>query len=75
VFVIRLLKEVNGVFKIGERFLEFVDGCDKTGEEMDELIVKRLEHHKIPEPDCRGQGYDNARNVTGEKKGTGTRFL
>ena len=75
VFVIRLLKEVNGVFKIEERFLEFVDGCDKTGEEMDELIVKRLEHHKIPEPNCRGQGYDNARNVTGEKKGTGTRFL
>lgn len=74
-FVLRYLVEEMGEFVIKERFLNFVDCCEKTGAEIAALIVNTLIEFEIPLNDCRGQGYDNAANMSGKYNGTQKRIL
>ena len=39
------------------------------------MILNTLERHSIPFQNCRGQGYDNASNMSGCYKGVCTRIL
>lgn len=57
------------VYHIKERFLAFVDCYGKTGEAIADLICQTLEKYEIPLENCRGQGYDNGRNMSGQYKG------
>lgn len=41
----------------------------KTGEDLGDMVLSRLDHYKIPFSDCRGQGYDNGSNMSGKMKG------
>ena len=77
VFILRyvLFNKDNHKFEIQERFLEFVDCNNKTGEAIAELIISTLKRHKIPLDDCRGQGYDNGSNMRGQYKGAQSRIL
>ena len=52
-------------YEVQERFLEFVDCNQKTGESIAELINETLRKNGIPLADCRGQGYDNGSNMSG----------
>ena len=66
-FVLRyvLVGEV-GEFAIKERFLIDIDCCKKTGAEIATMILHALKEFEIPLADCRGQGYDNAANMSGK---------
>lgn len=70
-FILRYLfdKSGDGEYQIHERFLSFIDDSKKTGEDIAEMILKFLSECHIPLEDCRGQGYDNASNMSGEYKG------
>ncbi|XP_040264864.1 zinc finger MYM-type protein 1-like [Bufo bufo] len=59
---------------IQERFLEFFDFFEKTGEEIAEMLLTRLCEHGIDVKDCRGQGYDNGANMSGKIKGVRSRI-
>ncbi|KAG8582256.1 hypothetical protein GDO81_007971 [Engystomops pustulosus] len=59
----------NGKWNIEERFIEFCDFFQKTGEEIADMIMSRLNEHAIDLQDCRGQGYDNGANMSGRIKG------
>lgn len=63
------LNQGRNVFEIKERFVEFLNFNDKTGEAIAHELLKALENHKIPLADCRGQGYDNGSNMCGKVKG------
>ncbi|XP_044141441.1 52 kDa repressor of the inhibitor of the protein kinase-like [Bufo gargarizans] len=54
---------------IQERFIEFFDFHQKTGEEIAEKLLLRLAEHGINLDDCRGQGFDNGANMSGKNKG------
>ena len=71
VFILRYvyLNEENSIYEIQERFLEFVDCNQKTGKAIAELICSVIKKHNIPMIDCRGQGYDNGSNMSGQYKG------
>ncbi|KAM3921533.1 LOW QUALITY PROTEIN: zinc finger MYM-type protein 1-like, partial [Leptodactylus fuscus] len=70
VIVLRYVKEPqNGKWSIQERFIEFFDFFQKTGEEIADMIMSRLSEHAIDLKDCRGQGYDNGANMSGRIKG------
>ena len=56
-------------FEIHERCIEFIMFHKKTGENMGDMVISRLDHHKIPFSDCRGQGYNNGSNMSGRVKG------
>jgi hypothetical protein len=68
-FILRHLVLKNDVYSIQERFLEFVDETTHTGLGLSEMILNRLDVHSIPIQDCRGQGYDNASNMSGRFNG------
>ena len=55
--------------------MNIVDCCEKTGAEIATLIVNTLKEFEIPLSDCRGQGYDNAANMSGKYNGTQKRIL
>ncbi|XP_004208008.2 uncharacterized protein LOC101239967 [Hydra vulgaris] len=67
VFILRYvyLNEENSLYEVQERFLEF----EKTGKAIAELICSVIKKHNIPMIDCRGQGYDNGSNMSGQYKG------
>jgi hypothetical protein len=44
-FIIRYLAVVDELYTVKETFLEFVDCCEKTGLDIANLILARLEHH------------------------------
>ena len=58
-----------------ERFLEFVNCSKKTGKDLAELYLSRLKEHSISIEDLRGQGYDNASNMSGAYKGVQAEIL
>ncbi|XP_065684326.1 uncharacterized protein LOC136096700 [Hydra vulgaris] len=70
-FILRYvyLNEENNLYEVQERFLEFVDCNQKTGKAIAELICSVIKKHNIPMIDCRGQGYDNGSNMSGQYKG------
>ena len=62
-------------WEITERFLEFRDFHKKTGSEIAEMIHAVLRDHGIDIGDCRGQGYDNGANMSGNIKGVQAQIL
>ena len=71
VLILRYLIKDNesDKFEIHERFIEFIMFHKKTGEELSDMVLSRLDHYMIPFSDCRGQGYDNGANMSGKVKG------
>jgi len=65
----------NKTFEIKERFIEFLNFNEKTGESIASELLKALERHKIPLADCRAQAYDNGANMSGKIKGVQARIL
>ena len=74
-FIIRYLTTELETFVVHERFLTFVDCCKKTGLEISMLILETLKEFGIPLADCRGQGYDNAANMSGKYNGAQQHIL
>lgn len=70
-FVIRYvgLNDISNEYEIQERFLEFTDCNEKTGQDIANLIKSVLEKSNIPIEECRGQGYDNGSNMSGAYQG------
>ena len=68
-FILRYLTRENESYVVQERFLVFVDCCQKTGMEIANIILETLNGYGIPIADCRGQGYDNAANMSGKYDG------
>ena len=68
-FILRYLIRENESYMVQERFLSFVDCWQKTGIEIANLILETLKGYGIPISDCRGQGYDNAANMSGKYNG------
>ena len=68
-FILRYLTRENESYVVQERFLAFVDCCHKTGIAIANLILETLKGYGIPIADCRGQGYDNAANMSGKYNG------
>lgn len=78
VLILRYVKkeEESRKWTVEERFIEFFDLTQKTGLEIAEEILKRLQyHHNIDMSDCRGQSFDNASNMSGKTKGVQARLL
>ncbi|XP_025408958.1 zinc finger MYM-type protein 1-like [Sipha flava] len=61
--------------EIQERFIEFLNFNEKTGESIATMLLAALDRHKIPLPDCRAQAYDNGSNMSGKIKGVQARIL
>lgn len=79
VFILRYLTlcstDQSSEYEVQERFLAFVDCNKKTGEAIAELIRSTLAEHHILLSDCRGQGYDNGSNMSGQYKGAQSRIM
>ncbi|XP_003739716.1 zinc finger MYM-type protein 1-like [Galendromus occidentalis] len=76
-FILRFmrLQSDKRAHQVEERFLASVDCHGKTGEVIATLICDTLAEHGIPLIECRGQAYDNGRNMSGECKGAQSRIL
>ena len=74
-FISRYLTRELQEFAVQERFLTFVDCCKKTGVQIAMLILETLKQFGIPVADCRGQGYDNAANMSGKYNGAQQHIL
>ena len=68
-FILRYLTRENEKYTVQERFLVFVDCCQKKGIEIANIICETLDRYGMPIADCRGQGYDNADNMSGKYNG------
>ncbi|XP_066916669.1 52 kDa repressor of the inhibitor of the protein kinase-like [Clytia hemisphaerica] len=71
-----VLRYVDNSFDIKEDFVGFVhlkDGL--TGKALSNAIVKRVSDLKLDIMNCRGQGYDGAGSVSGEKNGAVAHIL
>ncbi|XP_050062926.1 uncharacterized protein LOC126552275 [Aphis gossypii] len=66
VFVIRYVFENGGTWDIQERFLTMVDYEKKTGTDIANKIKEILDECNLDLALCRGQGYDNASNMSGK---------
>lgn len=51
------------LFKICERFFEFMNFNRKTGVAKTEEILTTLKNLQVPLEDCHAQGYDNSSNM------------
>ena len=67
--IFRYLTRNNDEYKIQERFYTFIDNFGKTGAEIAAMILSVLEKNNISLEECRGQGYDNASNMSGKYNG------
>ena len=68
VFVLRYVYcNIEGQYEMQERFLDFVhnQGRHSKTEVIASMILNTLKNHCIPFQNCRGQGYNNASNMTG----------
>lgn len=74
-FILRYLLFHGDKYSIQERFLGFVQETAKTGKDISEMMLQELESKSIPIEDCRGQGYDNASNMSGRFKGVQQHIL
>ncbi|KAK5645202.1 hypothetical protein RI129_006502 [Pyrocoelia pectoralis] len=77
VFILRYVYQnvESKKYEVQERFLEFVDCNNKTGEAIADLIRKTLQKRAISLGDCRGQGYDNGSNMCGIYNGAQAHIL
>ena len=73
-FILHHLVLHGDEYSIQEQFLGFVEESAKTGEGISQMMLGELKRHSIPIEDCRGQGYDNASNMSGRFKGVQQRI-
>ncbi|XP_065664414.1 uncharacterized protein LOC136086074 [Hydra vulgaris] len=57
-----------------ERFLIFIPNSGHKSEKMSNVVMDFLNSHNIPIENCRGQSYDNARNMSGQYSGLQSRI-
>ncbi|XP_025420257.1 zinc finger MYM-type protein 1-like [Sipha flava] len=57
-----------------ERFLIFIPNSGHKSKEMSNVVMDFLNSHNIPIENCRGQSYDNARNMSGQYSGLQSRI-
>ncbi|XP_060845943.1 zinc finger MYM-type protein 1-like [Rhopalosiphum padi] len=75
VFVIRYVFENAGTWDIQERFLTMVDYEKKTGADIANKIEEILVECNLDLALCRGQGYDNAANMSGKYNGVKSKII
>jgi len=75
VFVIRYVIENAGTWDIQERFLTMVDYEKKTGADIANKIEEILVECDLDLALCRGQGYDNAANMSGKYNGMKSKII
>ncbi|KAH1182683.1 hypothetical protein KIL84_004175 [Mauremys mutica] len=75
VFILRYVMQQNGNWDVHERFVKLVDFEKKTGADIAEQIKRFLKECDLELSWCRGQGYDNASNVSGKFQGVKTNIL
>ncbi|XP_060845261.1 zinc finger MYM-type protein 1-like [Rhopalosiphum padi] len=75
VFVIRYVFENAGTWDIQERFLTMVDYEKKTGADNANKIEEILVECNLDLALCRGQGYDNAANMSGKYNGVKSKII
>jgi len=75
VFVIRYVFENAGTWDILERFLTMVDYEKKTGADIANKIEEILVECNLDLALCRGQGYDNAANMSGKYNGVKSKII
>lgn len=75
VFILRYVMQKKGNWDVHERFVKLVDFDKKTGAAIAEQIKRFLKECDLDLSWCRGQGYDNAANMTGKFQGVKTRIL
>ncbi|XP_033225797.1 uncharacterized protein LOC117178476 [Belonocnema kinseyi] len=52
-----------------ERFLFLIDNAGHKSEDLTDIVLIALQHLKLDIKHCRGQSYDNARNMSGQYSG------
>lgn len=57
-----------------ERFLLFIENVSHKSKELTETVLDILSSNDIPISNCRGQSYDNARNMSGQYSGLQSRI-
>jgi len=73
--IIRYVKITeDGTCSIEERFLDFIETKQKSGEGLSEEILNKLKMDNIDIKYCRAQCYDNGRNMAGKYKGVQARI-
>ena len=72
--VIRYVSNIDGKLVIDERFLEFVNVSDTTGEGLFNVLLERLKYYNLDTANCRGQCFDNGSNMKGKHKGVQSRL-
>lgn len=70
-FVLRYVRD-NG--QPVERFLLFIDNVGHKAKDVADAVFDTLEHYGINIADCRGQSYDNAKNMSGQYSGLQARI-
>lgn len=75
VFIIRYVLCQDGEWKVYERFIKMNAFEKKTGAAITDQVKSVLNDFQLDLSLCRGQGYDNASNMSGKFKGVKTRIL
>lgn len=73
--IVRYVKIFNGKVTIEERFIDFIDSHEKTGEGLANEILEKLKTDGIDIKNLRGQCYDNGANMCGKYKGVRARIF
>lgn len=60
---------------IKEFFIDFTNIFSSTGLNLSNVLLDKMKHYKIEIANCRGQGYDNGTNMTGQYQGVQSRIL
>lgn len=61
--------------QISEFFMDFINIESTTGFSLANILIEQLKHYDIDLQNCRGQAYDNGRNMIGQYKGVQSRIL
>lgn len=64
-----IVRLVNKKGLANERFLQFFENSGHKSIEMKNVVIDLLKRKTICVQDCRGQSYDNAKNMSGRYKG------
>ncbi|XP_060846275.1 uncharacterized protein LOC132925937 [Rhopalosiphum padi] len=61
--------------QINEFFMDFINIESTTGFSLANVLIEQLQHYDIDLQNCRGQAYNNGRNMIGQYKGVQSRIL
>lgn len=74
--IIRYVKVTqNEKCSIEERFVDFIETKQKTGEGLAQDILNKLQADNLDIQNCRAQCYDNGANMAGKYKGVQARII